>query len=100
MLPSQLRCDAEHANGGKRCIIFSTQFMAKLTEGRKGAGTGFAYNKVQNWGKWYGAKYLSATDLILIPYHVLPAHWVLIVVELKEQRIVCYDSLAVGCWPA
>lgn len=89
----------QRALGGKTCVTVSSFFMTKLTQGRKGAGSGFAYGNVKRWSKSYGSRYLSRADLILIPYHVPPSHWVLIVVELKQKRIVSYDSMKVSRWP-
>lgn len=57
-----------------------------------------AHNRVARWSRSYAGDYLSTTDLILMPFNAFAAHWTLIVVELKEKRIVCYDSLQVRRW--
>jgi sentrin-specific protease 1 len=81
--------DREERYGGKypRCHYFNTFFYAKLTQ--RGV---YTYSTVRRWTKNVD---LFALDKVIIPVH-LGVHWVLSVINIRDQQFEYYDSMING----
>ena len=71
-------------------FFFRTNFYQKLTE------TTYQYSEVQNYTqtihkKLYGVK--RSIDRLIFPINIHKNHWVLAVIDLKNEKIIVYNSL-------
>lgn len=73
----------------KKCqvTILSTFLFTKLTE----CEFGYRYWKVHRWTK---RKTLWTQDFIILPIHKNKNHWTVVVIAMRQEKILYYDS-----WP-
>ena len=72
--------------------IFSSYFWTKLMKGNVMTNT-YDYSQVKTWGRKAPNRNIFMCEKLFFPINEKNLHWSLVVVFVKERKIVYYDSL-------
>jgi sentrin-specific protease 1 len=82
-----------HATVSKYKHCYSSHFMAVLMQDRHASLAGvYNYAGVQKWGAKVPGGNIFAFSKLAIPINYVQLHWALVVVDMKEHSVQCYDS--------